>query len=98
MKQFGGNVLFLDRSDINTDEIKNWLKDNLNEERYIHTLGVSEAAEELAEMFNLNKEKADIKTFDLDRVDPNAVITSSYFLVIYSSKGYNLHLSNILAI
>lgn len=45
-------------TNINTDEIKNWLKDNLNEERYIHTLGVSEAAEELAEMFNLNKEKA----------------------------------------
>ena len=45
-------------TNINTDEIKNWLKDNLNEERYIHTLGVSEAAEELAKMFNLNKEKA----------------------------------------
>lgn len=45
-------------TNISTDEIKNWLKDNLNEERYIHTLGVSEAAEELAEIFNLNKEKA----------------------------------------
>lgn len=45
-------------TNISIDEIKNWLKDNLNEERYIHTLGVSEAAEELAEIFNLNKEKA----------------------------------------
>lgn len=45
-------------TNISTDEIKNWLKDNLNEERYIHTLGVSEAAEELAGIFNLNKEKA----------------------------------------
>lgn len=45
-------------TNISTDEIKAWLKDNLNEERYIHTLGVAEAAEELAEIFNLDKEKA----------------------------------------
>lgn len=45
-------------TNISIDDIKKWLKDNLNEERYIHTLGVSEAAVELAEIFNLNKEKA----------------------------------------
>lgn len=47
-------------TDIKIEEIKNWLKDNLNEERYIHTLGVMEASIELAEMFSLNREKAQI--------------------------------------
>ena len=42
----------------NINEIKNWLKDNLNEERYIHSIGVMEAAIELAEMFGVDKEKA----------------------------------------
>lgn len=41
-------------------EIQNWLKENLYEERYIHSLGVMEAAVELAEMFNLDVEKAKI--------------------------------------
>lgn len=41
-----------------TEEIENWLKENLNEERYIHSLGVMEAAIELAQMFNLDVEKA----------------------------------------
>ncbi len=45
-------------TDINTQEIENWLKDNLVEERYIHSLGVMEAAVELARMFNLDVEKA----------------------------------------
>ena len=40
------------------DDIKKWLEENLNEERYIHTLGVAEACVELAEMFNFDKEKA----------------------------------------
>ena len=39
-------------------EILNWLKNNLNEERYIHTLGTAECAKELANKFNLNSEKA----------------------------------------
>lgn len=42
------------------EEIKNWLKENLNEERYIHSLGVMEAAVELAEMFNMDSKKAEI--------------------------------------
>ena len=37
---------------------KEWLKENLDEERYEHSLGVAESAEELAERFNLDKEKA----------------------------------------
>lgn len=41
-------------------EIQNWLKENLYEERYIHSLGVMEAAVELAKMFNLDVEKARI--------------------------------------
>ena len=36
-------------------EILNWLKNNLNEERYFHTLGTAECAKELA-----NKLKADL--------------------------------------
>lgn len=39
-------------------EILSWLKNNLNEERYIHTLGTSECAKELASKFNLDCEKA----------------------------------------
>ena len=39
-------------------EIKNWLKENLNEERYIHTLGCADCAKELAEKFGLNPQKA----------------------------------------
>lgn len=45
-------------TDINIEEIKDWLKENLCEERYIHTLGVMDAAVELAQMFNLDVEKA----------------------------------------
>ena len=43
---------------MNYTEILNWLKNNLNEERYIHTLGTAECAKELANKFILNSEKA----------------------------------------
>ena len=39
-------------------KILNWLKENLNEKRYIHTLGTAQCAKELAEKFNLNPDKA----------------------------------------
>lgn len=45
-------------TDIKIEDIQNWLKDNLVEERYIHSLGVMEAAVELAEMFYMDVEKA----------------------------------------
>ena len=38
--------------------IKKWLKANLNEERYLHTLGTADCAKELAKKFKLNEEKA----------------------------------------
>ena len=41
-----------------TDFINNWLKENLSEERYFHTLGTADCAKELAEKFNLNSDKA----------------------------------------
>lgn len=41
-----------------TTYINKWLKENLNEERYIHTLGTANCAKELAEKFGLNSEKA----------------------------------------
>ncbi|MBE7704160.1 MAG: HD domain-containing protein [Cyanobacteria bacterium SIG28] len=37
---------------------KNWLKQNLSEERYNHSIGTAECASELAEKFGLDKEKA----------------------------------------
>lgn len=40
------------------DFINNWLKENLSEERYFHTLGTAECAKELAQKFGLNSEKA----------------------------------------
>ncbi len=43
---------------VNEEEIKQWLKDNLNEERYIHSLGTAECARELADKFDLDKDKA----------------------------------------
>lgn len=42
----------------NTDFINNWLKENLSEERYFHTLGTADSAKELAQKFNLNPDKA----------------------------------------
>ena len=41
-----------------TEEIKKWLKENLDEERYYHTLGVADCAKDLAEKYGLNTEKA----------------------------------------
>ena len=38
--------------------IENWLKENLNEERYRHTIGVANCARELALKYNINSEKA----------------------------------------
>lgn len=43
---------------INEKEIIEWLKENLNEERYIHSLGTAECAGELAKKFHLDCEKA----------------------------------------
>ena len=42
----------------NLDYIKNWLKDNLSEKRYFHSLGVADTALKLAKMFNLDEQKA----------------------------------------
>ncbi len=44
-----------------TDEmIIDWLKDNLSEERFLHTMGVYETAQQLAEKFGMDKNKAAI--------------------------------------
>ena len=39
-------------------KILDWLKNNLNEERYLHTLGTADCAKELAEKYGLDNEKA----------------------------------------
>jgi len=44
--------------DCTKNNILDWLKKNLNEERYLHSIGVAEKAEELAKRFNLDSEKA----------------------------------------
>lgn len=43
---------------ISEKEIKDWLKENLNEERYIHSLGTAQCAKELAEKYSMDTEKA----------------------------------------
>ncbi|MFR1671944.1 MAG: bis(5'-nucleosyl)-tetraphosphatase (symmetrical) YqeK [Candidatus Gastranaerophilaceae bacterium] len=48
----------MDYTNKQTEEILNWLKENLSEERYFHTLGTAECAKELAQNYNLDKEKA----------------------------------------
>lgn len=47
-------------TDFNIEEAQEWLKENLNEERYIHSIGTMESAVELAELLNLDKDKARI--------------------------------------
>lgn len=43
---------------MNYTKIQEWLKKNLNEKRYIHTLGTANCAKELAKQFGLNQDKA----------------------------------------
>lgn len=43
---------------INMEELLCWLKENLSEKRYIHSLGTAECARNLAIKFNLDSEKA----------------------------------------
>ncbi len=43
---------------ISEKDLLEWLKENLNEERYIHSLGTADCARELAEKYNLDPEKA----------------------------------------
>lgn len=43
---------------ISNDEILKWLKNNLSEERYIHTLGTAQKACQLAKKYALDEEKA----------------------------------------
>lgn len=43
---------------INEKEILSWLKENLNNERYSHSIGTAQCAKELAIQFGVNPEKA----------------------------------------
>ncbi len=42
----------------NLEECKKWLKENLSDERYRHSLGTAQCALDLAEKYGLDKEKA----------------------------------------
>ena len=48
----------MDYIKISTKELLEWLKKNLNEERYEHSLGTADCAKDLAQKYNLNSEKA----------------------------------------
>lgn len=48
----------MDYIKISTKELLEWLKKNLNEERYEHSLGTADCAKDLAQKYNLNFEKA----------------------------------------
>ncbi len=41
-----------------TDYLKDWLKKNLSDERYSHSLGTAQAAQELAKQYGLDSDKA----------------------------------------
>ena len=43
---------------MNYTKTQEWLKENLNDKRYIHTLGTANCAKELAKQFGLNQDKA----------------------------------------
>ncbi len=45
-------------TNISEQKILEWLKDNLNEERYIHSIGTAECARELSLKYDLNCDKA----------------------------------------
>lgn len=48
----------MDCTKINNEYILKWLKENLSDERYLHTLGTAECAKQLAQKYNLSEEKA----------------------------------------
>ena len=43
---------------ISNEALLEWLKQNLSEERFLHTQGVAETARDMAKMFNVSEEKA----------------------------------------
>ena len=45
---------------LSIEEIKLYLKENLMEKRYIHTLGVADTAKKLAKLNGISEEKAEI--------------------------------------
>ena len=53
-------LMKINYTNIDIQSIKNWLQANLNEERYIHSLGVMDAAVDLAKRFGLDIHKAQI--------------------------------------
>ena len=66
----------MDYTKINKDKILQWLKENLSEKRYFHTMGTAQCAKELAQKFKQNEEKAYLagllhdcaKCFDNDKL------------------------------
>ena len=43
---------------ISEEELLKWLKENLNEEKYLHSLGTAQCAKELADKYGLDRDKA----------------------------------------
>lgn len=48
----------MDYIKISAEELLSWLKENLNEERYEHSLGTADSAKQLAQIYGVDVEKA----------------------------------------
>lgn len=46
------------KADYTIEDVKKWLRENLNDERYEHSLGTADCAKELAEKYGVDAEKA----------------------------------------
>lgn len=75
------------------EEIDRWLKNNLNEKRYIHSIGVMECAIELAKKFGLNENKALIAGLLHDCAK---CFSNEHLLEIINTKIKNVNKSELL--
>lgn len=46
------------KTDYTIEDVKKWLRENLNDERYEHSLGTADCAKELAKKYGLDEDKA----------------------------------------
>ncbi|WDC85838.1 bis(5'-nucleosyl)-tetraphosphatase (symmetrical) YqeK [Caloramator sp. mosi_1] len=78
------------RNNLDKQEINNFIKQNLDEKRYIHSINVSNIAVKLAKVYNINEEKAEIAALLHD----NAKNLSSEDIFKYI-KDYKIQLNEI---
>lgn len=66
----------MDYMKISLEDADKWLRENLNEKRYQHSLGTAECAKELAKKYGQNSEKAYIA--GLPMIVQNVLVMKSY--------------------